>query len=809
MKSVAEASKKSSAACKYAFTILLSPQLRLLKVKGDARALTGYSPKELEGVSLSYLAPRKALEELKETLSALEEGECAKRPLPLKTKEGSLKRFYCLLRRRGESFLCLLADATEEELLKESYFILKEAANRILKSSEEEEVLAGALEAFVKHGEASCCGAVVRQKEGLCYPVKAVGDKKEELLYALEAFLKERGENCLILKALRENRIVLVEEVKKSSLGEEVKERLTALGIRSLALLPLYGPREPAGVLLLFSPYKKGFGVLYEKVLSELKATAEFALEEIERDRLAQVCMKTFQRSHFPMALLDEELRFLRVNESFASLLRLSEEELKGRPITDFLYGESPPPRLLKRGVKAFPLRLKVGDQHLLLDAAVTPVSHGGKTFYSLLAKDITYEKELERRVLTLSRLDQKTGALNRESFLKEVERLIEKSPDRYHLLLVVDVRNFSEINRVYGHSAGDEVLKALFERLKKIPFGKEVAGRLGADEFGLFFTGVQLSSISSLLNRVLQELKKPFNLKGEELSLSFNAGASVYPYDGRSAEELLQKAYVALKRAKEEGENAYKFFSAKFQEESEHYLKVRRLLSEALAENRLKLFYQPIYSCAKGELAGYEGLVRIVKGEEVVPPSRFIELLERSELSLQVDLGNLSRAREFFYRKAKGKFVSLNVSPKSFKDSRFLKALEELPPDFRSHLVLEITERILLEDLSLSKEVLQWTDRLGVKVFIDDFGTGYSSFSYLDELPVHGLKIEAGFVRKLGSPKTRSLVKTLLSLGRELGLTVVAEGVEKKEQWEVLKSLRCELVQGFYFSPPLPEEKL
>ncbi|NPB07151.1 MAG: EAL domain-containing protein [Aquificae bacterium] len=634
------------------------------------------------------------------------------------------------------------------------------------------------------------------------------------------AFRPIKLKNALGVLELLKNAFELLFESSERRFLERFKNLLKRVkGVKGVKLERARAPAEElvkrgllvkngSASLLLFKEGKPAwvFRVEFEgrptaeavKLLRRFRELAQKALERIERDLLSALCFKTFRSGRLPMALLDGSLRLLRVNESFARLLGASPEELEGRSLNE-LAGKSV-------DAEGGRLELSYGKRKVLLEVSLTPITHEGSTYYSLLARDLSYELALERRVRRLSTYDPKTGALNREAFIEEAEKVISAEPDRYHALLVLDVRNFSEINRVYGPEAGDEVLKELLRRLRGQADGP--VGRLGADEFGLFMPRTELPRLPLVINLLLEKLRRPVEVNGRRIPISLNAGAAVYPYDGRSARELLEKAFVALKRAKEEGENAYKFFSAKFQEEAERYVRVRSLLTEAFLKNELKLYYQPVYACPSGKVAGFEALLRIEHEGSVISPSEFIELLELSELALQVDLRNLSRLRSFFERLPRKVFLSMNVSPKSLQDSRFIEALKELPASFRKHLVLEITERTLAQNLRLLKEVLELLDGMGLRVFIDDFGTGYASFSYLDELPVKGLKVDRSFIRKLDRPRTRAVVKTVLSVGKELGMEVVAEGVEKKSQWEQLRSLGCDLVQGFYFAPPLPEKE-
>ncbi|NPB07419.1 MAG: EAL domain-containing protein [Aquificae bacterium] len=799
--------------CSTAGLLFISQDRRVTRISGKLLRVSGYEEKEVLGSRIEDFVPEDYRRQVVLYFRRLlgKSRKCITFTIPIVTKDRKLFYFNVLLLKEEGGFLCMMVENTREKIERIFYGILKEVNRVILKSSSEKEVFRRLTEIFGKHGELSTTG-FIRCDDNSYSLLEVWGSERESFEKIVNKMLK--GGECILLNSLKENRILIFETLDTQEIKEEVRKHLKAMGAQSMAVVPIYRMGEPYVVMLLLSPYKQVFLERYKEILRELKADLEFILEKIEKERLAGMFLETFESGKVPMVVLDRNLKILRANSGFLDILGVGKGEVEGRDIRDFVIEEDLPAfeRYVRgrRSGKGLVIGVKKGKEGIaLLDAVITKLKHGKESFYILVGRDITYEKELERKLTLITKVDQKTGVFSRDSFMEEMKRFLSKFPHQYHLLIVADIKNFSEINRVYGHKVGDEILKQFAERLKKVVYGRDFVGRLGADEFGIFFVYIQLRKISTILERILEVLKRPFRVGTEEVSVAFNLGVVVYPFDGKKADELVQKVFVALKRAKEEGENNYKFFSKKFQEDSERYIKAHNLLTRAFKENRIEIFYQPIYDGQNLELMGFEGLMRITENGKIIPPSEYIDILERSELSVEVDLRNLRKAEEFFRQMGtKKRFISLNVSPRSFKESRFIRSLMDFPEDFREHLVLEITERLIVEDIKYTKKVLSTLRRLRVRVFIDDFGTGYSSFSYLDELPVDGLKIDMSFVRKIVSrKKTRSVVRTIISLCKELGITTTAEGVEEEQQLKLLREFGCDLLQGYYFSQPLTPE--
>jgi diguanylate cyclase (GGDEF)-like protein len=445
------------------------------------------------------------------------------------------------------------------------------------------------------------------------------------------------------------------------------------------------------------------------------------------------------------------------------------------------------------------------GNKYLLFE--LIPVQTEGRKFALLLAHEITPYVEIIETLEQSLRFDKLTGLLNLSSFLEETQRALLAKP-RYAGMLVLDLYNFSAINDLYGLEAGDEVLKEVGERLKKAFEASVVLGRTAADEFAIFIPRLEhRKTILQYLDYIRLIFEIPFTQKGEIFMLNYNLGVALYPFDGTSSEILYRHAQAACALAKKSGQNKVQFFDPQISDYLQNELSAERIIREALSNNWFTFFIQPYFYANTLSLAGGETLVRIVKPNgEVVPPGVFIQTLERSiylesfekwAFKTVVHLINAFKIP-----------LGLNLHPATFYNKNFFLEREEALRSLSAPLVFEITERATIDDPQKAKEVCEFLKNFPmVRIALDDFGTGYSNLSYLKDLPLDVVKIDISFVRALKNdqPKSKQLVKTIIDLAHNLGAKALAEGVETKEQAEILTQFGCDYLQGFYFERPLP----
>jgi diguanylate cyclase (GGDEF)-like protein len=401
---------------------------------------------------------------------------------------------------------------------------------------------------------------------------------------------------------------------------------------------------------------------------------------------------------------------------------------------------------------------------------------------------------DLPNRTLLHDRLEQAARIANRES-----------TP---LALLLLDLNGFKQVNDTYGHHAGDRVLQQVASRVRAMLRGADTVARLGGDEFALLLPLTEVDGAVLTAQKVLQEIERPCVVDHRPLSVHASLGIACLPEHGITAETLLQRADVAMYLAKGDGVGIA-VYDAGRDRHSHRRLSLVSLLRQAIDERQFFLEYQPMLDLRRGVIAGVEALVRWNHPEQgVVLPGDFIELAEQTGLINPLtamvldtavrDWGDTGTAAPFS--------VSVNLSPRVLQDPELPQRIEDLlarhgaPP---SSLALEITENILMSDPARAMDCLKRLHAMGVRLVIDDFGTGYSSLSYLRRLPVDQLKIDRSFVTGLCSGQDEVIVKSTIDLAHNLGLTVVAEGVETEAVQQRLAALGCDAVQGRFICAP------
>jgi diguanylate cyclase (GGDEF)-like protein/PAS domain S-box-containing protein len=441
------------------------------------------------------------------------------------------------------------------------------------------------------------------------------------------------------------------------------------------------------------------------------------------------------------------------------------------------------------------------------------------------IVQDISERKAKDAEIQTLAYFDSLTGLANRYSFLQRLEIAIGRA--RYQKsclgLLFVDLDNFKTINDTLGHDAGDEVLVEVSRRILKIirsgllpkaeSMGEYELARPGGDEFIMMTPHLENpKAASAVAALVQQELRTPFELRGQTLSITASIGIATYPKDGEDAVGLLKHADSAMYLAKEEGRNTLRYFDASYSKRLARNLHLSNLVRHALQQGEFHVEYQPIIGAHTGGVDNVEALVRWIHPQEGrISPAEFIPIAE--------SVGLIGALGEWVLRRAcadiavmrrepgcEGLRVSVNLSAGQLKqldiNATVSSALDEahLPAEA---LTLEITESVLIESNAHAMGILNALSARGVHITLDDFGTGYASMSYLKRLPLDGIKIDRSFVNDLLSDADdQAIVRAIIAVAKALQLTVTAEGVETAEQRTLLQELGCDYLQGFHFSP-------
>jgi diguanylate cyclase (GGDEF)-like protein len=423
------------------------------------------------------------------------------------------------------------------------------------------------------------------------------------------------------------------------------------------------------------------------------------------------------------------------------------------------------------------------------------------------LSAEISEREAAEARAQTLARHDPLTGLANRRHFLEELERrlaLVGEEADAFALMFV-DLDRFKPINDVHGHAIGDQLLQVIATRLQNCIRDDSFAARLGGDEFAVLLEGPNgREGIGAAARRILNELSAPILVNGLKLTVGASIGIAMCPGDGRAGADLVQRGDAAMLRAKED-RGAFKFFDSTIDEELKWKAALETELRTAIPNGDIVPFFQPVVRLDTGELAGFEVLARWPHKERgMISPTQFIPVAEEAGLVDAMFWTLLAQA----CRKAldaPGDFMlAVNISPSQIRDQWFpekvLRTLKETGFPAR-RLEIEVTESAMIGDVQRAKSALMSLKNQGVKVALDDFGTGYSSLFLLRELPIDKLKIDRSFVSTLTADRENAtIVGALVGLGKALGLTVTAEGVEDQATADALAAMNCEYAQGYLY---------
>ncbi len=439
--------------------------------------------------------------------------------------------------------------------------------------------------------------------------------------------------------------------------------------------------------------------------------------------------------------------------------------------------------------------------------ASCAPMTDGG---FVLTFEDITENRRIENQISHMAHYDALTDLPNRAVFYARMEELLRFGPESAAFAVFsLDLDRFKSVNDTLGHPIGDRLLQAAAARMLRCVRDTDTVARLGGDEFAILqITFDKPADISMLASRIIETVGAPYQFDGQQIMVGASVGIALAPADGTDPDQLIKNADLALYRCKADGGSVYRFFEAEMDARMRERSALELDLRKAIMNGEFTLNYQAVVNIETGKVTVCEALIRWHHAERGwVAPMDFIPIAEETGLIVPIGEWVLNQACAEAAHWPDGVVVAVNVSPAQFKSADFVRVIaialakSRLPA---SRLEIEITELVLMQDNELALASLHRIKELGVSIAMDDFGTGYSSLGYLRSFPFDRIKIDQSFIRDLSKDKeSLAILRAVVGLGRSLGIVTTAEGVETRDQLEVLRTEGCTDAQGYLFSRP------
>lgn len=561
--------------------------------------------------------------------------------------------------------------------------------------------------------------------------------------------------------------------------------------------------------------------------ITEIKKAREAAHETAENYRLLVEC--AFDHAIFRMDLSGKITTW---NTGAENLFNYTEQEIIRKSVSIFFTAEDRATGQDSLELSTALTRGRADDDrwHVRKDGSrlwssgvVTPIldEDGKPSGFVKILRDLTDRKLAEERTVYLSQHDTLTNLPNRRKFHDELVRAADPAKQSSTKLgvLFIDLDRFKNINDTLGHHVGDALLVAIAQRLTDAVRRTDICARLGGDEFGVIFKSLSSQEeLANLADELVSALSRPLELHGHQVMPNASIGVTLFPDHAEDPEQLLRYADMAMYHAKSQGRNRFAFYSEGFDVEAKRRSSIEKALRNALAREELFLCYQPQVFLNTRSVYSMEALLRSSNPQlSPLNTEEFIALADETGLIVPIGewvLTNACKQLKIWQQTGLSDLrVAINVSPRQLKDGKFLELIDQVLTEEGLDpctLELEITERLLMEDIHNSNAMLRALKSRGVRISVDDFGTGFSSLSYLKHFPVDSLKIDKVFVKCLPDDQhDAAIASAITGMARSLDLEVIAEGVETEGQCEFLNDLGCKGGQGFLFGEPLPPDQL
>ncbi len=547
------------------------------------------------------------------------------------------------------------------------------------------------------------------------------------------------------------------------------------------------------------------------KDISQIKRTDE-------RLKLFAKCIENISDA---VVIFDRQFTIVDVNKAYQRITQIKKSDMLGTSLRFKQYSESFTQNIKKHLITQGSWHGEIEDKHINgdiytidLNIDIIKDENNNISHFVGVFSDVTERKNNEIELRKLANSDTLTGLPNRSYFQANQTRLVKaKTP---HALLVFDLDNFKKINDSMGHGVGDALLCKVAQRIISSGRKQDTVYRLGGDEFSIIVENTNdIHTITTIAKNTLKTVAQAMKLKNQEVVLYSSIGIVLFPEDGASSQELLKNADTAMYHAKNSGGNKYQFFNESMNKKAVKRLQIENLMRHGLKEDYFSVFYQPKIEISTGKVAGMEALVRFeTPSKGIISPVVFIPVSE--ETGQIIDIGEIVLRKSCFATKKwvdAGLFegrIAVNLSAVQFTQPNLVGMISDILKESglpAKYLELEITEGTVMDSPQQAIDTMLQIRAMGIHLSLDDFGTGYSSLAYLKKFPLNTLKIDKAFVDDIEtSEQGRNMVATIVTIAHNLGLHVVAEGVETNQQLNFLSGLHCEQLQGYLYSKPLPE---
>ncbi|OHC74345.1 MAG: hypothetical protein A3G18_03020 [Rhodospirillales bacterium RIFCSPLOWO2_12_FULL_58_28] len=577
---------------------------------------------------------------------------------------------------------------------------------------------------------------------------------------------------------------------------------------------------------------RKAHDELELRVKERTRELTEEISERRNAEKKLHLAAKVIANLNEAVVIVDTDFLVTSINPAFGLITGFSPDDVVGKQPPFYLTVKANPDlysamrsTLKRKGSweEEFWCKHKNGTDYAVRLSISAIVGENGKVQqYAAVINDITKRKQDEERIHYQANFDALTGLPNRALFHDRLNQVLPtmKRLKKQLGLMFIDLDGFKLVNDTLGHNCGDLLLQEASRRLTECIRGGDTVARLGGDEFTVIMPNLTDPQQAPLLGqRILDALCRSFDLDGHETFISGSIGITIFPDDAVEAVDLIKNADAAMYRAKEQGKANYQFFTSDLNDDVKERMVLKNGLGKALERDEFILFYQPKLNILTGEVTSCEALMRWINKDMggMVSPVKFIPILEET--------GHVVEVGEWALRTACNQHVAwlkeglppiriaVNLSARQLRESSFVRIVEDVLKETgvgADGLEIEITESMLMSDSAKAVIALDQLHDMGIQVAMDDFGTGYSSLSYLKRFPIDTIKIDRSFVSDITtSHDDAEIIRTIITMGQTLGRKIVAEGVEIKEQLEMLRNYRCDEIQGYFFSRPMPANEM